>query len=119
MARYALGAGGRADAARVEPAVPGQLEGADDARVATGLGPRGMRARDCRLVSRPARGAAAADWGADRRLRHRGPRGRPRLDAHVRIAPTSIVGLMLVEGHAHRDERGEFARLFCERELEE
>jgi dTDP-4-dehydrorhamnose 3,5-epimerase len=36
----------------------------------------------------------------------------------VKINATGIAGLMLVETHAHRDARGEFARLFCERELE-
>jgi dTDP-4-dehydrorhamnose 3,5-epimerase len=41
------------------------------------------------------------------------------MGAGVKIGPTSIAGLMLVETSAHRDDRGEFARLFCERELQE
>lgn len=37
----------------------------------------------------------------------------------MKIAATSIAGLALVEIRARRDDRGEFARLFCKRELAE
>lgn len=60
---------------------------------------------------------AAREASGQSRFRHGGARYRLPYDPVVRFNPTPLSGAVLVGLERHTDERGSFARAFCEREF--